>query len=211
MRAMDVTLLDWFGYAASVVILVSLMMSSIIKLRWINLVGAVMFATFGFLIGSIPTGSLNLGIAIIDVYYLVRIYRSRDAMAIVPADPHSEYFKYLWRVNWPNIRKIFGDVEVGPEDRAFFYLRNNVAAGILIGRTSDDHTFDITVDYVTPPYRDLRIGQHFITEGHVRTALPGVTRLHTTNFAPAHTTYLRRLGFTELPDAPGEFERSLPN
>ncbi|MFW6213587.1 MAG: hypothetical protein ACOC8L_11865, partial [Spirochaetota bacterium] len=58
--------LEWFGYAASVVILISLTMSSIVKLRWINLAGAVMFAAYGYLIGSIPTGSLNLGIALID-------------------------------------------------------------------------------------------------------------------------------------------------
>ena len=46
---MGIHWLDWFGYAASGVILISLTMSSIVKLRWINLAGAVMFAVFGFL------------------------------------------------------------------------------------------------------------------------------------------------------------------
>ncbi len=206
---MDSSWLDWFGYAASAVILVSLMMSSIIKLRWINLVGAVMFSTFGFLIGSIPTGSLNLGIAIIDVYYLIRIYRSREAMAIVPADPHSEYFKYFWRVNWSEIKRIFGDVEVEPEDRAFFYLRNNNTAGVLIGHRVDTDTFEIKLDYVTPEYRDLRIGQYFIAEGHLRSALPGVSRLRTRTFAQIHTRYLERLGFREHPELPGHYELEL--
>ena len=47
-------LLDWIGYLGSLVVLISLLMSSIKKLRWINLVGAVIFAFYGFMISSIP-------------------------------------------------------------------------------------------------------------------------------------------------------------
>ncbi|MCK4513815.1 MAG: hypothetical protein KAU31_01090 [Spirochaetaceae bacterium] len=36
---MTINWLDWFGYAASVVILVSLTMTSIVRLRWTNLAG----------------------------------------------------------------------------------------------------------------------------------------------------------------------------
>ena len=58
---------EWFGYAASLMVAVSLMMSSIVKLRWFNLVGATMFSTYGFIIGSLPVGFLNLFLA--DAWY----------------------------------------------------------------------------------------------------------------------------------------------
>ena len=45
---------EWFGYAASVVVAISLTMSSIIKLRWFNLTGAAMFSVYGFVIGAWP-------------------------------------------------------------------------------------------------------------------------------------------------------------
>lgn len=193
---MTVSWLDWFGYAASLVILVSLMMSAIVKLRWINLAGAIMFSAFGFLIGSIPTGALNAGIAAIDIYYLARLYRERDRVAIVRADPQSELFGYFWRVNEEEIRSIFGDVDLGPDHEVFFLLRNNNTAGILAGRRVDDRTFRIDVDYVTPQYRDFRIGQHVIAEENIGERLPGVRRLVASPGGPDHQAYLRKVGFT---------------
>jgi len=193
---MSVDWLEWFGYAASLVILISLTMSSIVRLRWVNLVGAIMFSAFGFLIGSIPTGGLNLGIAIIDIYYLVLIYRQRDDVAIVRADPGSELFRHFWSVNEREITRIFGDVDVGPDCEVFFYLRNNNTAGILVGEQIDDQTFRIDVDYVTPQYRDFQIGQYVIAEANLRNRLPDVRRLVTDPGEANHQSYLRRLGFS---------------
>ena len=64
--------MDYLGYAASLIVLISLLMSSIKKLRWINLAGALLFGIYGFMIQSLPTGFMNLGIVIIDIYYLVK-------------------------------------------------------------------------------------------------------------------------------------------
>ena len=59
--------IEWFGYAASVVVAISLMMSSIVKLRWFNLTGATMFSAYGFVIGAWPVGFLNLFIVAINI------------------------------------------------------------------------------------------------------------------------------------------------
>lgn len=67
---------ELFGYFSSFIILVSLMMNSIKKLRWINCIGAFMFSIYGVLVGSIPTTFLNLGIVIINFYYLFKLHSS---------------------------------------------------------------------------------------------------------------------------------------
>ena len=43
---MNQVLLEWIGYTASLIVLVSLLMSSIKKLRWINLFGALIFGAW---------------------------------------------------------------------------------------------------------------------------------------------------------------------
>jgi hypothetical protein len=58
------------GYIASVLVAISLMMSSIIKLRVINLFGAALFTLYGLLIGAYPVAVMNLFIVLIDLYYL---------------------------------------------------------------------------------------------------------------------------------------------
>ena len=87
--------LDWLGYLASLIVLISLLMSSIIKLRWINLLGSCIFALYGFLIGALPVAFMNIGIALINVYYLVKIYGSKEYFKLIPLRTDSLYFNYF--------------------------------------------------------------------------------------------------------------------
>ncbi|WP_299797572.1 YgjV family protein [uncultured Shewanella sp.] len=66
---------EWVGYLASVVVAISLMMSNIKKLRWWNLVGAALFVAYGMAISAIPVALVNFFIVLIDIYYLVRLYK----------------------------------------------------------------------------------------------------------------------------------------
>lgn len=66
------------GYTASVLVAISLMMSSILKLRVINLFGAALFALYGLLIGAYPVAVMNLFIALIDLYYLREMVSLRE-------------------------------------------------------------------------------------------------------------------------------------
>ncbi|QYK00908.1 YgjV family protein [Shewanella psychrotolerans] len=72
------TIWEWVGYLASVVVAVSLMMSNIKKLRWWNLIGALLFVAYGVAISAIPVALVNFFIVLIDIYYLVKLYREPD-------------------------------------------------------------------------------------------------------------------------------------
>lgn len=205
---MNTSWLDLLGYAASVVILISLTMSSIIKLRWVNLAGSILFATFGFLIGSIPTGGLNAGIVVINIYYLIRLYRERDELAIVRADPTSAYFAHVWKTNEHDIEHFVGQVNITAEDVAFYCLRNNNTAGLLVGRVDSPGTFTVRVDYVTPEYRDFRVGEHLFVDGYLRDALPDVAHVRAHAGNNEHAAYLEKLGFHEAGD--GFYEKEMP-
>lgn len=65
--------LNWIeimGYLASILIAVSLTMSSIVKLRVINLAGALLFGIYGLLIDSMPVALVNFFISFTNIYYL---------------------------------------------------------------------------------------------------------------------------------------------
>jgi hypothetical protein len=205
---MSIVWLDWFGYLASLVILISLTMSSIVKLRWINLVGAIMFSIFGYLIGSIPTGTLNLGIALIDIYYLIKLYRDEDDLSIVEIEPDSPFLDHFWRVNKKEIETIFKTDTVPAGALVFLYLRNNAVAGILVGTKQGD-LFDIDIDYVVPKYRDLKIGQHFLEEQQIMNVLPNVSSLQTRVSHKNHEAYLKQVGFRRAEPGSALFTKEL--
>ncbi len=68
---MEINILEWIGYAASVIIALSMTMNSIVKFRWINLAGAITFSAYGFLIGALPVGFLNGFIVCVDIFFIL--------------------------------------------------------------------------------------------------------------------------------------------
>ena len=64
------------GYAASIIVLISLLMDSAWRLRVINLAGALTFTLYGALIGAAPVAVVNAAIALIDLWHLRRLTMS---------------------------------------------------------------------------------------------------------------------------------------
>lgn len=68
--------IEWIGYLASLLIVVSLTMSDIVKLRIVNSIGCVVFVTYGILVGAYPVIVSNFAIVIINIYYLYKMKKS---------------------------------------------------------------------------------------------------------------------------------------
>lgn len=77
---MNSTLIEWVGYIASAMIVVSLIMTSIVKLRIINTIGCVLFVIYGVIVGAYPVSVANGLIVIINLYNLYKLqkYKSLD-------------------------------------------------------------------------------------------------------------------------------------
>ncbi|PTY38154.1 hypothetical protein BGP77_17055 [Saccharospirillum sp. MSK14-1] len=87
--------LEVYGYLGSVLIAISLMMADIRKLRWINLVGAGTFASYGLLIQAWPVALLNGFIVLIDVVHLWQIYRRPAPLNQVDFDAGDAYVQNI--------------------------------------------------------------------------------------------------------------------
>ena len=80
---------EMFGYIASFFVAISLVMSSFIWLRVLNLVGAISFVVYGSMIGSVPIVITNGFITIINVYYLIQMFRpDLNGVQYVPIGPN---------------------------------------------------------------------------------------------------------------------------
>lgn len=95
--------LEFYGYLGSALIAISLMMGDIRKLRWINLVGAGAFASYGLLIGSWPVAVLNGFIVLIDVVHLWRIYRRPAPLAKAEFSISDDYVQKILSRDMPQV------------------------------------------------------------------------------------------------------------
>ena len=66
-------IIEMIGYLGSVLVLISFLMSSVVKLRVINAVGSLVFAGYALIIHSYPTALMNFCLVGLNIYYLVRL------------------------------------------------------------------------------------------------------------------------------------------
>ncbi len=188
---MEINWIEWLGYLASLIILVSLLMSSIKKLRWINLFGAAAFSIYGFMLGMLPVGLVNFCIVLIDAYFLIKMYRSKEYFKILHIEGKSDYLRYFLKFYDDDINKYNGEYKAEIKDAAvkFFVLRDMVVAGVLVCSKHNEDTLKIELDFATPKYRDFRIGQYIFEHEKEYFIKKGYTKFIAFSNVPAHTKY----------------------
>lgn len=72
--------IDLLGYTASIFIAISITMKTILRLRIMNLMGAIIMGTYGILIGSLPVIVLNIFICSINIYYLRKLMKEKEKL-----------------------------------------------------------------------------------------------------------------------------------
>jgi hypothetical protein len=74
----DISLTDWVGYLASLVLMISFLMKNINTLRIVNSVGALLFVVYGFmLVTSWPIIISNAFILGVNAFYLSKHFRKK--------------------------------------------------------------------------------------------------------------------------------------
>jgi N-acetylglutamate synthase-like GNAT family acetyltransferase len=196
---MNGQIVEWIGYGASAIILVSLLMSSIIKLRWINLAGSIFFSIYGYLIGSIPVMIMNMGIVAINSYYLSRIYGSKEKFEMLAIDKNSEFYNMFMDYNKNEIQKFFitDEFSLTEDSVGFYILRNLITAGIFIGKKKNN-TLEVALDFVMPAYRDFKTGKFVYEDCLDFFKEMGISRITASAKHIEHHNYLMKMGFKKI-------------
>lgn len=202
--------LELLGYLASVLVAISLMMSSLLKLRLINLVGAIAFFIYGLLIGAYPIAAVNAVIIVVNLYFLYRIFTSKEYFKLLEVDSHSAYLQYFLTFYKADIERFIPDYRFAPSDKQLiiFVLRDLVPAGLFIGQRNEQGEFHIFLDFVIPSYRDFKIGNYLYHHSQFFQQ-HGIRTLMSTPHNNVHAKYLQRMGFLEAQDEAGDLICSL--
>ncbi|MFP4286290.1 MAG: hypothetical protein ACLFRI_01215 [Candidatus Izemoplasmataceae bacterium] len=188
---------EYLGYVASFIILVSLVMRSIKRLRFINLVGSLIFAIYGYFIGSIPVVVMNLGIVGINIYYLNQMLRSKEYFDIISLKGNDEYVKEFIQFYEGAIKEFmpFSKTDLNEKTFGYFILRNMNHAGIFLVEPLDQKTLEIKLDYATPMYQDFKTSAHIYENEAKRFKDLGYETFIASSSHPRHEAYLKKMGF----------------
>lgn len=189
------------GYLASILVAVSLSMSSLARLRALNLLGAVAFAVYGLMVGAYPVFAVNAYIAVINIVFLARMQPGRsEAFELLPLQRlDNPYLRRFLEFHGEDIRKFFPSFDPARLGAVsiVLILRDMLPVGVVLCERTEADTLTIHLDYVIPSHRDFRCAEYFYKAWDSVLDCSGVCRFRARGEVQEHRKYLRRIGFRE--------------
>ena len=206
---------DWLkegiGYAASLIILVSLLMTNVFRLRLINGIGSVLFAAYGWLIGSWPVCVINAVIAGIDGWYLLQSLRVSAYFDLAPAASVGvEYLRRFFLFHERELMKYAPGLTLEDLQSACTCLifRNMLPVGVFSYRQNGPEA-EIVIDFMIPEYRDFKAGLYLYRTKRMYFKEKGIKRFHAVARHPSQPKYYQKNGFTREAGVAGGFVNAL--
>ncbi len=199
---------ELIGYLASALVVASLAMTSVVRLRMLSLAGSITFVVYGALIGSVPIILTNASIAALNVWFLSKELGGRRDLGAVVVPPDSPFLLDFLGHHADDIARFQPDYD--PDEAHTFALvltRDGLPAGVVLGDRSGER-LDIRLDYVLPAFRDSSLGRWLYGGGSGIFRAAEIEELTATAPSEAHRGYLRRVGFAEDAGS-GRFVRSV--
>ena len=189
---MNINIVELVGYIGSLLVVVSMLMTSVIKLRFINLTGSFIFTIYALIIKSYPTALMNFSLVIINIYNIYRLLKVQKDYSVIPVSADEAFYQYFLNRFEKNIRRFFPNFDKNVAySKMYMICCKTDAAGILIGNNGEEGEIDVAVDYATPAYRDCSAGKHL----YRYLAERGLTKLTVADCSFWHRSYLRHMGF----------------
>ena len=200
------------GYVGSFLVALSLSMKNIRLLRRINLVGAFTFSMYGLLIGAMPVFALNGYIVLIDVFYLVKMYKTKEQFQMVPVlDKKHNYLKLFLDFYIDDILKFFPKFDRDQIEKfyCYFLLRDLRPIGLVVFNEISNNKIELHVDYVIPDYRDMKSGKYLYNREIKYLKERGYIEIITESEVDAHIKYLLNVGFVKSKEKDSVYIKSI--
>jgi len=201
-------MIEAVGYLGSALIVVSLLMTRILRLRVIGLMGSATFLVYGVLIGSVPIIITNIVIIIINATFLWKATHITEWFYLLEVHPESQYLKEFLHYFREDILVYQPDWngEVADTDLTVLVLRDMQPAMAIVGTVGED-AMELRLDYAIPRFRDYRMGRFLYDANAEFFIAKNITTITASAQTKQYARYLEKMGFTEI--GPGRYERSL--
>lgn len=193
-------MIEMIGYLGSVLVLISMLMSSVIKLRVINAIGSAIFTGYALIIHSYPTALMNAFLVVINIYNLIKLSKKDQSYDLIDGKADDSLLNYILDYYSGDIMKYFPRFsrKQSLSDKAYIVCCNGNPAGVLLGKEEEKGVVEVELDYSVPLYRDCSVGAYLYSK------LPekGIhTLMYLQSEPEAHMNYLVKMGFVKEKDA----------
>jgi len=94
--------LEIFGYIGTALVIISMLMTSLIKLRIINMCGSIISTTYSIIVGAWPIVVMNICILCINMYHTVKSLRRKKVLSDVIVSPKDKSLLHFISHEYPS-------------------------------------------------------------------------------------------------------------
>jgi hypothetical protein len=192
------TIAPYFGYFASLCLILALIINNDLKFRWFNTFGNIAFIVYAIVLGTIPvliTNSILLGI---NIFYLVKIYRKKENFDLLEfngdeklAQKFMEYYKKDMMLFFPRFNK-----EHLQQNLNFVVTRDLVIANMFSASLSENGDAFVELNYTLHRFRDYKVGSFIFEKEKDFLMAKGIKRIvYTQVDNKNHGEFLKVMGF----------------
>lgn len=186
------------GYLASVLLAISLLVNNDLKFRWLNAFGCLSFIIYGVLIDAIPIVITNFILLFINLFYLLKIYRTKEDFDLLEFRTDDKIIQKFLSYYAKDIQNYFPDFQLRHDeaDIKFVVLRDMVIANIFIATITGDGIGTVKINYTVPKYRDYKVGRFIFEKENKFLVSKGIRELtYKRVFNKGHAEFLNVVGF----------------
>lgn len=188
----------YFGYLASLCLIIALLVKTDFRFRVFNIMGCLSFVTYAIIFHAWPVLLTNMILLAINVYYFYKLYSRKEDFDLLEFSGEEKLIGKFISFNKKDIAGYFP--EFAPEqlngNLNFVVLRDLVIANIFSAKLSADGSAAVAVNFTSKKYRDFKVGRFIFEREKQFLISKGVKQLtYKKVYNKGHEHFLNVMGF----------------
>ncbi len=179
-----------FGYIGTALVVISMLMTSVVRLRIINICGSVISLIYSLLLEepALPLAVMNALLIIINLVHLIGMFKNKTIIKYVTGNASDASVRNFIELYRADIENYFPEniSQIKPECQAHLAFCGTELVGVILGKRYENE-FEILIDYAEPRFRDLTVSQFL----YAQLKESGVEKLYATE----SEKYFAQMGF----------------
>jgi len=191
----------WIGYLASIFLAYSLIVTSALKFRILNILGCITFIIYGVLIPAFPVIVANVLLLVINLYQLYKLQQSNEQFQFVSIDENDKIVEKFIAFYKKDIEQFFPEfryIDRLQQQISFVVLRDAAIANLFMATIDNNGNATVKINYTVPQYRDYKVGR-FIFEKEKSFLIANNIKkvVYETVSNKSHLNFIQVMGFSQ--------------
>ncbi len=190
----------YFGYLASLALILAIIAKTDSKFRLYNIIGTVSFIIYGAVFNAWPVIITNAILLVLNVYYLYKLYNQKEDFDLIEFEGEEKLAQKFVSFYQKDIAGYFPDFTTPAlkDNLNFVVLRDVAVANMFSAHVAVNGDATVNINFTIKKYRDYKVGKFIFGKGKQFLISKGVKRVVYDNvFNKGHEKFLLVNGFVK--------------